>query len=146
MPAPIQILLIEDNEADVWLIRKAFEEADFPNELTLLRDGADALAFLQDANSHADRLPDLVLMDLNLPRVDGTSLLHVFREQPKLENIPLVLLSSSQSPNDRAKAQQVRHGLFLMKPSDLDEFLALGRKIKAFWEECRGAERSGTPA
>jgi CheY-like chemotaxis protein len=129
-----RILLVEDNEGDVFLISRALKEAAFPHILTVIRDGADAMALLNSKTSAKDDpLPDLVMLDLNLPRVDGTALVELFRSQPVLQNIPVVLLSSSSAPHDRAKARELKRGMYVIKPSDLDSFMDIGRQVKAFW-------------
>jgi two-component system, chemotaxis family, response regulator Rcp1 len=136
-PAKVRILLVEDNPADVYLMRQALNEASFAHELTVSTDGDDALQLLrgQGANG-SETMPQLVLLDLNLPRVDGPAILDAVRAETRLQNLPIVLLSSSQAPRDKARAATLRHGLYLVKPADLDEYLALGRRIYDFWCEC----------
>ena len=131
---PVRVLLVEDNESDIYLIRRALSEADFPHVLTVLSDGAEARAFLErEGVTTEDPLPEIVLLDMNLPRVNGSALVELFRDRPALQNIPVVLLSSSQAPQDLARADELRRGIYFVKPSDLESFMDIGRRVKEFW-------------
>ena len=134
----VHILLIEDNEGDIFLLARALEHAAFHHRLTVLQDGADAMSFLRrDFSSEPDSRPDLVLLDLNLPRVEGSKILELFRTSSVLQSIPVVLLSSSTAPRDSAKASLLNHCIYIAKPSDLDAYMEIGFQVKAFWEQCR---------
>jgi CheY-like chemotaxis protein len=128
-----RILLIEDNEADIYLLSMALENAGFPYTLKTIRDGADARAFLNGVSD--DSTPELILIDLNLPRVDGTALIDLLRSRPELQDIPVVLLSSSSSPRDAARAGELKRSTFMLKPSDLTAFLDIGRRVREFIEQ-----------
>ena len=141
---PVRVLLVEDNESDIYLIRRALSEADFPHVLTVLSDGAEARAFLERKGVTTEDplpeivlpenpLPEIVLLDMNLPRVNGSALVELFRDRPALQNIPVVLLSSSQAPQDLARADELRRGIYFVKPSDLESFMDIGRRVKEFW-------------
>jgi CheY-like chemotaxis protein len=137
----VRILLVEDNPADVYLMRQALNEAPLDYELLVADNGEEALALLVEGGKGAKAAPQLVLLDLNLPRVDGAAILDAIRQQEHLRDLPLVLLSSSQAPRDRARADDLRHGIYIVKPADLDEYLSLGRRIYDFWCSCQ-AERA----
>jgi chemotaxis family two-component system response regulator Rcp1 len=130
----LRILLVEDNPADVYLMRQALNEATLDYELLVSNDGEDALNRLL---GEGDSKPHLILLDLNLPRMDGASLLEAIHQDERLRKLPVILLSSSQAPRDRARAEVLPNGLYLVKPADLDEYLALGPRIYDFWCSCR---------
>ena len=133
---PVRILLVEDNAGDVFLLREALARSDLSHELTVLEDGAVAIDFLRQRGKYVGKeLPDLVLLDLNLPRVDGAVVLSLFHEIPSLQKIPVVILSSSQSPRDAMLGATLPRSMYLHKPSDLDEFLDLGMVIRRFWQK-----------
>ena len=130
-----RILLIEDNEGDVYLLSLALEQAGFPHTLTILRDGSDAIAFVRHAPSlEPSELPDLVLVDFNLPDIDGIALIRAFRAEPALCQIPIMLLSSSRSPELSACASQFNKCIFALKPSTLSAYMAIGAQAKEFCE------------
>ena len=127
-----RILLIEDNPADVDLLRRAFKSARFDCELTLMEDGAEAMAFIRGEGPHAGApSPDLVVLDLNLPKNDGVEVLQVLRATPQFSAVPVAILSSSSSSRERARVEQFHIGRFITKPPDLDEFLAIGSTLKS---------------
>jgi CheY-like chemotaxis protein len=125
------ILLIEDNPADVELLRRALASAQLDCELTLLEDGAEALAFLRRLETEPDeRSPDLTVLDLNLPKNDGIEVLQAMRASPVFGSAPVAILSSSASSRERAKIEQLGIGRYITKPADLDEFLSIGFILK----------------
>ena len=132
----VRILLVEDNPADVYLMRQALNEAPLDYELLVADNGEEALNLLVDGGNAA-AAPELLLLDLNLPRLDGVAILEAIHEQEHLRNLPVILLSSSQAPRDRARADDLRYGMYIVKPADLDEYLALGLRIYDFWCACR---------
>jgi chemotaxis family two-component system response regulator Rcp1 len=134
---PVRIFLVEDNEGDVFLLSMALDQARFSHSLTVFRDGADAMTFLRKSSAGTEVLPDLVLLDLNLPRVDGTTLIEMFRAEPALCNIPVILLSSSRSPDDSARARQFSKCIFVVKPSDLSSYMGIGHLARDFWIQSR---------
>ena len=98
---PARILIVEDNEGDVFLLSLALKQADFPHRVSVCRDGADAVRFLHKAlSADSSGLPELILLDINLPRMDGTTVLETLRAEKALSDIPVILLSSVRLPND----------------------------------------------
>ena len=134
---PARILLIEDNEGDAFLLGMALDGAHFPHTLTTIRDGEEALAFLCQVDASSSSFPDLIFLDLNLPHVDGATLIDFLRTRELLQDVPVVLLSSSRSPKDAARVAELRKSTFMIKPSDLDAFLDLGNQAREFLERCR---------
>jgi CheY-like chemotaxis protein len=124
MTQPPAVLLIEDTEADIFLVRKAFEAARFECRLTSLRDGASALEYLGSA---AAEQPDLILLDLNLPKVDGIEVLQAIHKSGR--RTPVVVLTSSESPRDIARLRELGVERHIVKSSRLSEFLSLGRIV-----------------
>jgi len=136
----VHILVIEDNAADVELLRRAFANAHLDCRLTLLEDGAEALAFLRRLEIPGEeRPPDLVILDLNLPKNDGIEVLHAMRAAPAFAAVPVAVLSSSASSRDRARIEQLGIGRYMTKPPDLDEFLGIGLILKEMLAASRGA-------
>jgi two-component system, chemotaxis family, response regulator Rcp1 len=127
----IQILVIEDNPADVDLLRRAFRSAQLECELILLEDGAEALAYVRrlDASLGA-AAPDLAVLDLNLPKNDGIEVLQAMRASSVFARVPVAILSSSASSRERARIAQYGIGRYITKPPDLDEFLRIGVVLK----------------
>jgi len=129
-------LIVEDNRGDVVLVREALNDSAMPFELTHVSDGEQALDFLHRRFPHADAArPDLVLLDLNLPKHDGWEVLSEIRSMPEFIDTPVVILSSSGNPEDRERAASTPNALHIRKPSTLDEFLAIGDQIARFWSE-----------
>ena len=128
------VLLVEDNPADVDLTCMALDDEASPGRLYVARDGADAIAFLRREGAHADApTPDLVLLDLNLPGLDGRSILAEIKQDATLKGIPVVVLTSSAAPEDAAGAYEAGCNCFVTKPVGLSEYLAAVRAIKQFW-------------
>jgi len=128
--AGLRVLLVDDNPADVYLMRSALHAWPVPVDLQVLSDGEKALQRLL-ANSQPR--PDLLVLDMNLPRVSGTAVLETIRRYTNLSTLPVVLLSSSR-PTD--EAAEHRQSLFLLKPYNLDEYAALSNRIYRFWCDC----------
>lgn len=128
-----RILVCEDNAADVYLIRHALAHAGVESELTVLEDGAEALAFVrrQQANPDTGVLPHLAILDLNLPKHSGLEILEAIRRDEAFEEMPVVVLSSSSAPRDMERLRQFRVDRYITKPADLDEFLKIGTTLKA---------------
>jgi chemotaxis family two-component system response regulator Rcp1 len=130
----VRILIVEDNRGDVLLVREALKESNLKFELTHIADGEQAFDYLQRRGVHRNAdLPNLVLLDLNLPRRDGWEVLDEIRTMPDLRATPVVILSSSGNPEDRERAARTPNSLYIRKPSTLDEFLAVGKQIEDFW-------------
>jgi CheY-like chemotaxis protein len=129
---PSRIVLVEDNEADVYLVSMALREAGFPGDLTVFRDGEDAIASFRQAAA-ASEVPEMILLDLNLPRIDGKAIVEMLRSSAAFDHVPVMLLSSAVSPADAAKTQEFRSCMLTVKPSSLDAFMELGATAKDFW-------------
>jgi CheY-like chemotaxis protein len=127
-PRTLQVVLIEDNSSDVVLIGKALREAGLKFSLRTFTNGEEALEFVETLEESG--VPDIILMDWNLPRVHGKDILQAMDHVRCLGKTPRVVLTSSQSPGDRKEVEQMG-GVFLSKPRTLDEFLKIGPKIKA---------------
>jgi len=119
-----EILLVEDNPGDVMLTQEAFDECLLPHRLSVVGDGEEALQFLRQAGKYTDAPhPDLVLLDLNLPRKDGRELLAEVKNDPELRHIPVIVLSTSESDQDVARAYRLHANCYLTKPIQMDDFL-----------------------
>ena len=131
---PIEILLVEDNPADVRLTREALKESEVRNNLVVVADGEQALAFLRREGEYADaRRPDLILLDLNLPRKDGREVLADVKADPDLRRIPVVVLTTSAGEEDVLSAYDLQAACYITKPVDLDQFINVVRSIEEFW-------------
>ena len=126
-----KILLAEDNPADVYLIRIALEEHGVDLPLQVAADGSEVLRVIQEEESLAETQLELIILDLNLPRHDGIEILRRLRETERLTRIPVVVLTSSDSPGDRLATSELGAACFLRKPSNLEQFLNLGAVFKA---------------
>lgn len=131
---PIEILLVEDNPGDVRLTVEALKEAKVRNRVHVVDDGVKAMAFLrrQAAYSTVSR-PDLILLDLNLPKKDGREVLEELKHDVDLKRIPVVILTTSQAEQDILKAYELHANCYITKPVDLDQFLKVVRSIDEFW-------------
>lgn len=134
LPRPVEILLVEDSPGDVKLTEEALRDAEVPNRLHVARDGEEAMRFLRQQGEFADRpRPDLILLDLNMPRMDGREVLSAIKADPELRRIPVIILTTSQSEDDIAEAYNLAANCYVAKPVDLDEFLDVVRAIDDFW-------------
>ena len=131
---PIEVLLVEDSPGDVRLTREAFRDANPSIHLHVASDGVEAMAFLkhQGVHVHAPR-PDMILLDLNLPKMDGREVLVHIKEDASLKTIPTVILTTSDAEADIAKSYQLQANCYLCKPVQLDAFEALVKSINDFW-------------
>jgi chemotaxis family two-component system response regulator Rcp1 len=131
---PIQVLLVEDSPGDVRLTREAFREANESIELYVATDGVEAMAFLNHEGAHLDApRPDLILLDLNLPRMDGREVLAQIKADDDLKAIPTVILTTSDAEADILKSYQLQANAFLTKPVELDAFENLVKSVNDFW-------------
>jgi two-component system, chemotaxis family, response regulator Rcp1 len=131
---PIEILLVEDNPADVRLIREALTTSALWSKLSVVKDGLEALDFIRSAGQFARAIrPDLVLLDLNLPKKDGREVLAEVKQDPDLAPIPVVVLTSSSAEEDVLKAYSLHANCFITKPVDLGEFVNVVKSIEDFW-------------
>jgi len=130
----LQVLLVEDSPGDVRLTQEAFREANRAIDLHVAVDGIEAMAFLRREGEHAEApRPDLVLLDLNLPKMDGREVLAHIKEDEELKTIPTVILTTSIAHEDIAKSYQLQANCYLSKPVQLDQFESLVRSINDFW-------------
>ena len=130
----IEILMVEDNPADVDLTRHAMESVKIRNKIHVVEDGVEAMRFLRKQGPYGDRpTPDLILLDLNLPRKDGREVLAEVKQDPDLRRIPVIVLTSSQAEEDVAKAYDDHANSYLTKPVTLDGLVAIASAIEGFW-------------
>ena len=131
---PIDVLLVEDSPGDVRLTREAFRETNGAVTLHVASDGVEAMAFLrrEGENANAPR-PDFILLDLNLPRMDGREVLVQIKEDPELRTIPTIILTTSEADADVLKSYELNANAYLKKPVTLEAFEALVRSINDFW-------------
>lgn len=131
---PVEILLIEDNEADIRLTRESIKEAKIRNTLHVTRDGEEALDFLKKRGEHKSSItPDLILLDLNLPKKDGREVLKEIKNDPELSPIPVVVLTTSEAEKDIIKSYQLHANCYVTKPMGLDGFVEVITAIENFW-------------
>ncbi len=131
---PIDILLVEDNVGDVELTREALGTAKVKNNLHVVQDGVEAMAFLRRQGRHAPPpRPDLVLLDLNLPRKDGREVLGEIKGDPDLKSIPVVILTTSAAEQDIVRSYALHANCYVSKPFDLGEFVKVVQSIEDFW-------------
>lgn len=131
---PIDVLLVEDDPGDVLMTQEAFEEHKVGNRLTVVSDGAEALAYLRREGRYADAVrPDLVLLDLNLPRRDGREVLEEIKKDRELCQIPVVVLTTSQADEDILRSYQLHANAYVTKPVDFERFIAVVRQIDDFF-------------
>lgn len=131
---PLQVLLVEDSPGDVRLTQEAFRDANDQITLHVALDGAEAMAFLRREHGHADApRPDLILLDLNLPKVDGREVLALIKADESLKTIPTVILTTSSAEADILASYRLQANAFLNKPVDLDAFERLVESINDFW-------------
>lgn len=132
--SPTDILLVEDNPGDVRLIREALERVSDGVHLHTVSDGTEALEFLSDQQADDDEsVPDLLLLDLNIPRTDGFEVLEALNEDPELAALPVIVLTSSDAETDIAKSYDRCANAYLTKPNSHDGFVSLARAIDGFW-------------
>jgi len=134
LPRPVEILLVEDSPGDVKLTEEALRDADVPNHLNVARDGEEAMRYLRREGEFADKpRPDLILLDLNMPRKDGREVLAEIKADAELRRIPVIILTTSQNEDDVAEAYNLAANCYVAKPVDLDQFLDVVRAIDDFW-------------
>lgn len=130
----MRILLVEDNRGDQVIMQEAFQEAKVPCELDLVKDGVEAVEFLKREGQfkNAGR-PDLIILDLNLPRKNGHEVLAEIKQHPTLKHIPVIVLSNSCSPNDVCDSYELRANIYIRKPSGFQGFVDFAHMIGTFW-------------
>lgn len=131
---PVQILLVEDNPGDVRLMQEALKEAKVRNTVHVAMDGEEAMAFLLQQGKHKDaQRPDVVMLDLNLPKKGGLDVLREMKEDAELRRIPVVVVTTSRAEQDIVKSYNLHANCYVTKPVDLNQFLEVVRAIEGFW-------------
>ena len=131
---PIEILLVEDNEGDIRLAVEALKDAKIFNHINFVQDGVEAMAYVRKQGKFARALrPDLILLDLNMPKKDGREVLAEIKSDPDLRSIPVVILTISQAEQDILKAYDLHANCYITKPVDLDQFNKVVHSIEEFW-------------
>ena len=131
---PIDILLVEDSPGDVRLTVEALKESKVLNNLSVVGDGVEALAFLRREGKYADAIrPDLILLDLNLPKKNGREVLEEIKQDSKLKRIPVVILTTSRAEEDILKAYDLHANCYVTKPVGLEQFVTVVQSIEDFW-------------
>ena len=134
MGRPVEVLLVEDSPGDVRLTREALREGKLGNNLHVVRNGVEALEFLNRAGQHAgEPRPDLILLDLNLPKKDGREVLAAVKADPDLRRIPVVILTSSGAEEDIARTYELHANCYIRKPVDLEQFISVVKNVESFW-------------
>ena len=134
MSDDIQILLVEDNPGDVRLTVEALRGAKVANELHVVGDGEEAIAYLRNQGSYADApRPDIILLDLNLPRKDGREVLEEIKSDNELKRIPVVVLTTSKAEEDVLRTYNLHANCYVTKPVDLEKFMVVVKSIDVFW-------------
>ncbi|HXB09663.1 MAG TPA: response regulator [Puia sp.] len=128
----IHILLVDDNEGDILLTREALDDARIINKISIASDGVEALRFLRRQDRSGD-MPDLILLDINLPRMNGTELLGIIKADPYLKRIPVIMLTTSSAEKDILASYENYANCYITKPVDLDRFMDVVRTIEDFW-------------
>jgi CheY-like chemotaxis protein len=131
---PVEILLVEDNEGDIILTTEALEEGKINNSISVVKDGWEAVQFLEKQNGYEDvSTPDLILLDINLPKLNGHEVLNHIKSNPELTHIPVVMLTTSSSEIDVMKSYKNHANCYITKPVDVNNFLDVITRIENFW-------------
>ena len=134
MNTPPHVLLVEDNPADAFLTREAFAQAGVKSTMVVARDGVEAMEMLRHEGNHAGAVrPDLVLLDLNLPRKNGREVLSEIKADPALRRLPVIVLSTSQSARDVSQSYDLHANGYLVKPADFEQFSQIAETVMRFW-------------
>ena len=134
MKATHELLIVDDNPADIALAREGLMACAYRGQINSVRDGAEALAFLGRQGNYASALkPDLVILDLNLPKIDGLAVLAEMKANPDLRRIPVVVFSTSQLSKDIARSYELGANCYISKPGNLTEFFSMMKSIEEFW-------------
>jgi chemotaxis family two-component system response regulator Rcp1 len=133
-PAPIEILLVEDNLGDVRLTKEALKDSKILNILNVVRNGEQALDYLRKSNEYTDAVrPDLILLDLNLPKKNGQEVLAEIKTDPDLKRIPVVILTTSKAERDILQSYNLHANCYIIKPVNFEDFTTVIRSIENFW-------------
>ena len=129
-----EVLLVEDSPGDVRLTREALKEGKVRNNLSVVNDGVEAMEFLRRQGKYADApRPDIVLLDLNMPRKDGREVLAEMKSDDDLKRIPVVILTTSEAEQDILKTYELHANCYLTKPVDLEQFISIVKSVEDFW-------------
>lgn len=135
-PRPFNVLIVDDDEADFYLAKESLEASEWPVEISYAKDGHDALCLLRESClSESKEPPDLILLDLNMPRVSGHELLEAINDDDQIRPTPVLVLSTSSSPEDVQKSYVLNANGHVKKPSELEEYVAVVQAIGQFWFE-----------
>jgi CheY-like chemotaxis protein len=146
MSDTVHILLVEDHPADIALTRKAFGRVSTPNRLHVVLDGRECMAFLQKTGRYPDApRPDLILLDLNMPRMGGLEVLEAIDKSPDLWTIPVTILTTSAFPPDVQKAYALRVNSYVVKPVKYSDFLSLIQSLESYWFRVSELPPNGSP-
>jgi CheY-like chemotaxis protein len=130
----IHILLVDDNEGDILLTREALEDARIINKISIANDGVEAISFLKKDPPYRDtEMPDIILLDINLPKMDGTEVLSIIKNDPELKRIPVIMLTTSSAEKDILASYDNYANCYITKPVDLERFMDVVRTIEDFW-------------
>jgi chemotaxis family two-component system response regulator Rcp1 len=129
----LRILVIEDCPSDVRLIREALKETPIPVQITVAQDGVEAMAYLRSSETGVNSRPDIVLLDLNLPKKNGREVLAEVKSSPGLKQIPVLVMTSSRADEDISQAYALNANCYITKPGDLTEYIHVVRAIEDFW-------------
>ncbi len=131
---PINILLVEDNEGDILLTTEALNEAKIANTVTVVKDGWSAIQFMEKRGEYSNEItPDLVLLDINLPKMNGHEVLESIKSNPKTKHIPVIILTTSSAETDVLKSYQQFASCYVTKPVDVNDFLGVVTSLENFW-------------
>ena len=128
----IHILLVDDNEGDILLTKEALDDARIINKISIASDGVEAIRFLRKRAKSLE-MPDLILLDINLPKMDGTEVLGIIKNDPELKRIPVIMLTTSSAEKDILASYNNYANCYITKPVDLDRFMDVVRTIEDFW-------------
>jgi two-component system, chemotaxis family, response regulator Rcp1 len=132
--SPIEILLVEDNLGDIRLTTEAFKEGKLLNHITVMRDGTEALAYLRKQANYTDAIrPDLILLDLNLPKKDGRAVLAEIKADEELMHIPVIVLTTSEAEQDILRSYQLHANCYITKPVDMEQFMKVIKYVEGYW-------------
>lgn len=130
----LEILLVEDNEGDIRLTIEAFKEAKIRNNIRVVRDGEEAIAYLRKQGVYENvPAPDIILLDINLPKIDGKEVLSIMKNDPLLKTIPVIMLTTSSADSDVQDAYANHANCYVVKPVDLNKFMEVIRSIEEYW-------------